>query len=67
LTGKEKIDCKQFFSFTNAPYSPRGHKKKLAKDRSILDTRKIFFSQRLVNGWNGLPADVIKLDISQQL
>jgi len=48
-----------FFNFTNAPYSPRGHKKKLVKDRSRLDTRKFFFSQRVVNGWNGLQAEVI--------
>jgi len=59
LTGKEKIDYKQFFNITKAPYSHRGHEKKLAKDRSRLDTRKFFFSQRVVNGWNGLPADAI--------
>jgi len=61
LTGKEKIDYTQFFNFTNAPYSLRGHEKKLANDRSRLDIRKHFFSQRVVNGWNGLPADVIDL------
>jgi len=59
VTGKEKIDYEQFFNFTNAPYSLRGHEKKLVKDRSRFDTRKFFFSQRVVNGWNGLPAEVI--------
>jgi len=44
LTGKEKINYKQFFNFTNAPYSLRGHEKKPVKDRSRLDTRKFSFS-----------------------
>ena len=58
MTGKkEKIDYKQFFNFTNAPYSLRGHEKKPVKDRSRLDTRKFSFSQRVVNGWNDLPAE----------
>jgi len=43
----------------NAPYSLRGQERKLAKARSRLDTRKFFFSQRVVNRWNSLPADVI--------
>ena len=59
MTRKEKIDYKQFLNFTNAPYSLRGHEKKLVKDTSRLDTRKFFFSQRVVNGWNGLSAEVI--------
>jgi len=52
LTGKEKISYKQLFSiFTLAAkhYSLRGHDKKLVKERSRLDTRKNFFSQRVVN------------------
>jgi len=37
---KEKINYMQLFNFTKAPYGLRGHEKKLAKDRSRLDTRK---------------------------
>jgi len=60
LTGKEQIDYRQFFNSADAPYGLRGHEKKLAKDRSKLDSRKFFFSQRVVNGWNSLPAKVVK-------
>jgi len=59
LPAKEQIDYKQFFNLTNAPYGLRGHKKKLVKDRSRLDSRKYFFSQRVINRWNSLPAKVV--------
>jgi len=59
LTGKEQIDYRQFFNSADTPYGLRGHEKKLAKDRSRLDSRKFFFSQRVVNGWNSLPAKVV--------
>ena len=59
LTEKEQIDHRQFFNSADTPYGLRGHEKKLAKDRSRLDSRKFFFSQRVVNGWNNLPAKVV--------
>jgi len=48
-----------FVKDIDTPYGPRGHEKKLAKDRSRLDSRKFFFSQRVVNEWNSLPAKVV--------
>ena len=59
LTEKEQIDHRQFFNSADTPYGLRGHEKKLAKDRSRLDSRKFFFSQRVFNGWNNLPAKVV--------
>ena len=59
LIGKEQVDYKQFFTLADTPYDLRGHEKKLVKDRSRLDSRKFFFSQRVVNGWNRLPANVV--------
>ena len=37
----------------------RGHNMKLKKNRSHLDVRKFFFSERLVNRWNSLDPDVV--------
>jgi len=62
LTGKEQIDYKQFFRLADNHYGVRGHNKKLSKDRSRLDTRKFFFSQRVVNSWNSLPAEVVNAE-----
>ena len=59
LTGKEKIKYEQFFTLAEKYYSLRGHDKKLVKERSRLDTRKVFFSQRVVNSSNSLPAEVV--------
>ena len=62
LTGKEQIDCKQFFKPAQNHYGLRGHGMKLTKERSRLDTRKSFFSQPAVNGWNSLPAGVVNAE-----
>jgi len=62
LTGREQIDCKQFFKPAQDHYGLRGHGMKLTKERSRHDTRKFFFSQRAVNGWNRLPATVVNAE-----
>jgi len=59
LAGVENIDCNQFFTPATTCYALRGHDRKLVKTRSRLDTRK-FFSQRVVNSWNSLPASVVQ-------
>ena len=41
-------------------YALRRHDRKLVKTRSRLDTRKSFFSQRVANSWNSLPAIVVQ-------
>jgi len=62
LTRKKHIDYIQFFKLAENHYGVRGHEKKLTKDRSRLDTRKYFFSHRVVNGWNSLPAEVVNAE-----
>jgi len=53
MTGKEQISPGQFFTPTVAHYKLKGHNKKLTKARPRLDIRKYFFSQRVINRWNG--------------
>lgn len=40
----------------------RGHNKKIKKQQCNLNLRKNFFSHRVVNFWNSLPADVVNSD-----
>ena len=60
LAGVENIDCNQFFTPVTTCYAFRGHDRKLVTTRSRLDIRKFFFSQRVVNSWNSLPASVVQ-------
>jgi len=60
MTGKEKLSSEQFFHLSSTGYQTRGHSLKIAKQRTRLDLRKHFFSQRVVNEWNSLPQHVIE-------
>ena len=51
-----------YFKLAQDHYGLRGHGMKLTKERSRLDTRKSFFSQPAVNGWNSLPAGVVNAE-----
>ena len=63
LTGKENIDRDNFFVLSQDNHNIRGHKLKLYKSRCRLNTRKFFYSQRVVNVWNKLPSNVIEAEI----
>ena len=56
--GLSAIPWNLFFSADKSERT-RGHSKKLVKERFRLDVRKYFFSQRVVNCWNGLSKDVV--------
>ena len=59
MTGKISIKAEQFFPLADSNYGLRRHSLKIRKDRSNLDIRKHFFSQRVVNAWNKLPQHVV--------
>ena len=59
IKGISKVDYKKFFMLDDNSRT-RGHKYKLVKNRSRLDIRKNFFSQRVVSEWNKLPTLVVE-------
>ena len=60
MSGREKIDREQFFQLADNSHGLRGHSLKLKKERSRLEIRRCFFSQRIVNDWNSLPQHVVE-------
>ena len=58
VKGNNCIDQTKFFSFTAFKFS-RGHPYKLSIPLAKLNTRKFFFSNRVIPAWNALPADVL--------
>ena len=61
MNGLEGIDERKLFIRSNNPRRMRGHKDKLFKPslKKGLNCRKSFFSQRVINNWNNLPAKVV--------
>lgn len=62
LTGKENVDSSKFFVLNHGSHNLRGHRFKLYKSRSRLNTRKFFYSQRVVEVWNSLPDNVVEAE-----
>ncbi len=54
----EGVQCHDFFPMADTSRL-LGHSLKLKKERSRLELRKYTFSQRVVNMWNYLPADIV--------
>jgi ribonuclease P/MRP protein subunit RPP40 len=61
IKGFDKLDFGSFFT-TSSLERTRGHSFKLLKNRSRVDLRKNFFSQRVINSWNCLPQNVVDAD-----
>ena len=59
LNGIDKLDPGIFFSMATGS-NTRGHSQKIAKSRARLGMRQNVFSQRVVNDWNSIPAQVVE-------
>jgi len=59
VTGRERVKMEDFFECSRSNYNLRGHQFKMTVQRSRTTTRSSFFSQRVVNIWNGLPRTVV--------
>jgi hypothetical protein len=60
LTGREAVDPATYFVMAERKAVTRGHKYKLFKPRCRSVLRSSFFSQRVIDGWNGLPEEVVE-------
>jgi len=61
VKGFYKVNTEDFFVLDNGGgHALRGHKWKLKVNRSRLQLRRCFFSRRVVNVWNKLPAHVVE-------
>ena len=59
LSGKN-VDSETFFQLAEPSRHTRGHSLKLYKRHCRLDSKKFFFSQRVVNSWNSLPQHIVE-------
>jgi hypothetical protein len=54
FAGFTNLSINDFFTLAPCSYT-RGHSRKLLKSHCRLDVRKYFFSERVIDLWNGLP------------
>ena len=59
LSGEERISSVQIFKLSTNEHGLRAQNLKIFKQRSRLDVRKFFFSNRVANDWNSLPQQVV--------
>ena len=59
MNGLEAIPKEKLFELLPASRNTRGHQQRIFKQRVRLDSRKYFFSQRIIDEWNNLPIEAI--------
>ena len=55
-TGLVDVDANEFFSYVNSGHDTRGHCLKLLGQPCRVNTRKFFFTERVLEPWNSLLA-----------
>ena len=61
MTGKDQVKPDKFFTpSTNT--RTRGHRFKLDKSRFRTNLRKHFFTNRIIDDWNALPAETVEAE-----
>ena len=60
INGIENVDCSLFFHLAIHNRPSRRHDKQIVKQKLRTDTRKFFFSQRVINDWNSLPRNTVE-------
>ena len=62
MRGIDKVNMEHFFELDHGGgHDLRGHKFKVKVQRSRLELRQAFFSQRVVCAWNSLPSSVVEV------
>lgn len=59
MHGFEGLKPEKFFKLSDITHT-RGHSMKIYKPNTRLEVRKHFFTQRVIDEWNNLPADVVQ-------
>jgi ribonucleases P/MRP protein subunit RPP40 len=59
VKGLNSVDYRKFFEPSDNRHTTRGHSFKLVKVRSRLESRRNFFSTRVVSAWNSLPQNIV--------
>ena len=59
MNGLVRMDKEKLFSPTKTPRT-RGHPQRVFKEHAVKLIRSRSFSERIVNDWNNLPADLVE-------
>ena len=62
IKGLVDLDFKQFLVLNLNTFNTRGHAFRIAPECATVNCRRHFFTQRVTNIWNSLPADIVNFE-----